>query len=296
MEKDKSSFSQKIFKPLVKSESLLIGVMRRMRKKVYIWKNQGQAGGEPFFECLNSFERLEKPPQVITKCKSAIQAGLNLIDEAIVHGLLMSTYAKQRDLEKAQEELLHAREAVGKIIGLSGQELQMFIYKHKDSEYWDLLDDKVDYKENMVKRTMLDDILFCLVYPTYVREDLTDQEKRNACLEWWSDFPSVSGLYLLLGDLWATRNVDYAIECLKIVERIHSHSPDISPTIAELACRYKLGKLYMEKGEVTSAIKKFKEVLSALSHPERHLLLDEEKEVGDYWIAKAKKDLADIEQ
>lgn len=255
---------------------------------------RGMKKEEPFFECLNLFERQEKPPQVTAKCKSAIQAGLELIDEAIVHGLLMSTYAKQKDLEKAQEELLHAREAVGKIIGLSGQELQMFIYTDelKDPECLDIYKDS--YEENLPKSLMLDSLLFISIYAIGPYWYPTNQKQRKDLLEYFSTFPDVSELYMLLGDLWATRSVDYAIECLKIVERNESHRP--APNIMMLACEYKLGKLYREKGEVTLAIKEFKKVLPAFSHPGRRFFGDDGKEVGYYWIAKAKKDLADIEQ
>jgi len=247
-----------------------------------------------FFECLNSFERLEKPSQVASKCERTIEAGLNPVDEAIVHGLLMSIYAKQKDLEKAQEKLLRSREAIGKIIGLSGQELQMFIHKHKDIEYRHLLDNKVDCKENIVKNHMLSEIATLPLYPTSFLTDVSDKEKRSAALELWSGFPSVFDLYSLLGNLWSGRDIDYAIKCFKIVAKNESHDPAFPPTVAELMCGYKLGKLYKDKGDIHSATRELKKVLSLSAHPERRMD-DETREFEDYWIAKAREELADIE-
>lgn len=267
-------------------ESVQVGGMRKMTKE------------ELFFECLNSFEGVDKPAQVITKCRRAIQMGLNFVEEAIVHGLLMHTYAKQRDLEKAQEELLCARQAIGKIIGLSSQELQRFVLGQESNEqhvaYRHILEHRIEFEENIAKGGMLEDLM---TQPTsLVLGDLGEKEERDAALEWLSSFPDVSALYLLLGDIWATRNIDYAIKCLKIVERRESHTPDEPPTIAELVCRYKLGKLYRQKGDITSAAKEFKKVSSASSHPHWHILQEEEKGIGDHWIAKAKRDLVDTEQ
>jgi len=251
---------------------------------------------DPFFECLNSFERSEKQDQVAKKCKNAIKAGLNLIDKSIVHGLLMSSYANEKDFEKAQEEHLHAKETIGTFIGLSGQELQTYIHELPDEKYQNLLLEKVDHKENIAKASLLNDILLYLpLYPISFRNDVTDQEKINSCLESWSNFPQVSSLYLLLGDLWATDNVNYAIKCLKIVKEEESPSSGSPSTIVDLVCRYKLGNLYRENRDITSAIKEFKEVLSASSHPEWHTLSDFEKEIDHYWLSKAKKDLAEIE-
>ncbi|GEM_PF-3228757 len=253
-----------------------------------------------FFECLNSFERVENPAQVITKCRSAVQARLNPVEEAIVYGLLMHIYAKQGDLEKAQEELLRARQAIGKIIGLSGQELQRFVLGKESHEqfvaYMDFLEDRIDLKKNVAKVGMLRDLMTTPIPRTVFGDLLREKGKRDDALYLLKDFPQIAFLYLLLGDLWATRDIEYAIKCLKIVERHESRSPDEPPTIGELVCGYKLGKLYREKGDITSAAKELKKVLLASSHPHRGVLQEEEKELGDYWIAEAKKDLTEIEQ
>ncbi|MCK4358027.1 MAG: hypothetical protein KAW92_04670 [Candidatus Cloacimonetes bacterium] len=256
---------------------------------------KGKIGEDPFFECLNSFERGEKPQEIIKKCHRAIQTGLNFADEAIVHSLLMSVYAGQRDLLKAQEQLLNARNSIGKLIGLSDHELEMF-KQNKRTEYEATIDDKLDYRENLAKRLFLNDILICPLYPTGFREDLSEEEKRNAALEWWRDFLDASKLYLLLGDMWTSYDIDYAIECFKIVKRNEAEGGDMPPTSLVVIIAYKLGKLYKDKKDFASASKEFKQILSATSHPSWNILSNEEKEEANHWIAKARKELSEIEQ
>jgi len=135
-----------------------------------------------FFECLNSFERLENLSTVTTKCKKAIEAGLHPIDKAIVHGLLMHRYAKQKDLQKAQEEQLRSREVMGRIIGLSNQELQIFKYKHVEQEYRPILDRLIDHPDDIARGMMIREILICPVCPSGFRADLTDKDKERGCV------------------------------------------------------------------------------------------------------------------
>jgi len=250
-------------------------------------------GNEHLFECLNSFEKLEEPERVISKCNEALQSGLDNIGESIVRGLLMSMYAKRGNFNEAQHELLQTKEAVGKAISLSGQELQMFIHETTGFEYRPFLDNSVDCKGNMVVYAILADIAVLPNYPTGFRADLSDDEKKRAALAWWSDFPSVFELYSLLGDLWSTRNVDYAIKCFEIVAKEETQDPSLPPTAAEFMCRYKIGKLCKNKGDLHSAKEAFRQVLSLSSHPKR---CEDAQELEDYWITRAREELADIEK
>ena len=248
---------------------------------------------EPFYKCLNSFERQKKPAEVIKLCNQAISIGLNLVDESIVHGLLMNVYAHQRDFEKAQRELLGARTDIGQFIGLSGQELEKFEKKQVNSEHWHLLDEKVGYKDNIPRINLLYEILTCPVYPISLQQDLSDREKRSICLESWAiEFPSIFGLYSLLGDFLSISNVDYAIKCFKIAQKEElGRNSDDPPTIAEFFCGYKLGRLYDKKGDVSSSAKEYNRIVSLANHPQMDSLSDWEREEADYWTTKAKNQL-----
>jgi len=253
-----------------------------------------------FLDCVNSFERLETQSKIIEKCGRAIYTGLNSIDEAIIHGLLMSLYAKQGDLEKSQDELLRAREAVGKVIDLKGEELERFARKESENRApIEALDDKVNWRENLAKNAMLASLVLkpLVASPRDWEESVTEKQKRDTALSDCSDFPGII-LYLLLGDLWATHNIDYAIKCFKILKdhEIEENPSNAPPTIAKLVAGYKLGVLYKNKGDNNSAKKEFEEVLSALSHPNWHNLPDVEKEVEEHWISKAKDEIANMGQ
>ncbi|MEM3640583.1 MAG: hypothetical protein QXQ94_09535 [Candidatus Bathyarchaeia archaeon] len=252
-------------------------------------------------DCVNSFEQLERPSKIIEKCRKAVQKGLDPVSKAIVYGLLMSTYAKEEDLEKTHQALLSAREALGEAIGLTGDELKTFVSNARlEDRIFRAIDDKIDPREKLAENSMLRDIMLCPLYPLRsddFREDLTENEKIEATLRWCSDFPGVI-LYLLLGDLWAPYNIDYAIKCFKILKKHEADGrpPQTIPTIAELAAGYKLGKLYKTKGDLASAKKEFEDVISARSHTEWHNQSDEERQLAEHWILKAEEDLADAER
>lgn len=250
-----------------------------------------------FFDCVNSFERLEKSSKVIEKCERAIEMEADLINEAIVHSLLMSTYAKQGNFEEAREQLLLAREELGKVLGLEGENLRRFtVNEDSQEQYFHILDEKVDPRRKPSENSILTQIMLCPVYPRGFREDLTDTEKRDASLNWWADFPGHI-LYLLLGDLWAAYNEGYSIKCLKILkEHEQRERPEESPpSFTEIVSGYKLG-LLLKARDVASAIREFKEVTSALSYPEFHNLPDNERMLDEYFISEAKKELTSAEQ
>lgn len=91
--------------------------------------------------------------------------------------------------------------------------------------------------------------------------------------------------------------MDYAIKCFRIVEKHETpQSPGEPPTVAAFMCGCKLGNLYRRKGDTTSAIKEFNKVLALYSHPNVITLSDEERGWGDYWVNKARKELAEIKR
>jgi hypothetical protein len=253
-----------------------------------------------FLDCVNSFEKLEAPSKIIEKCSRAINTGLISVDEAIIHGLLMSLYAKQGDLEKSQHELLLARRAIGKVIDLKGEELERFVRKESENPApFEALDDKVNWREELAKNAMLASLVLkpLVASPRDWEKGVTDEQKRETALSDCSDFPGII-VYLLLGDLWATQNVDYAIKCFKIVKdhEVEENPSNSPPTISQLVAGYKLAILYKNKGDKYSARKEFEEVLSALSHPNWHNLPENEKEIEEYWISKAKDEITKMGQ
>lgn len=143
---------------------------------------------------------------------------------------------------------------------------------------------------------MLDDILFLPLYPTSFRNDIPDRQQREAALQSWTYFVDSFELYSLLGDLWANRDVDYAMKCFKIVEKNESRNPSEPPTVAEFVCGYKLGSLYRRKGDIASAIREFNKVLTLSSNPKMSTLDDYERALGAYWVNKANKELAEIQR
>ncbi len=112
----------------------------------------------------------------------------------------------------------------------------------------------------------------------------------------WEYFVNSFELYSSLGDLQASRDIDYAIKCYKIVGKNESRSPSEPPTVAEFLCGYKLGSLYRRKGDTAAAIREFNKVLSLSSHPEVSALDDYERALGGYWVDKARNELAEIQR
>lgn len=254
----------------------------------------------PFLKCLSSFFSGDDPSQVMKNCDNAIQEGLNLVDEAIIHGLLMNANAKQGDLENAQNELFRARENIGKVIGLSDQELQRFVQGEKWDEYERNIYE-LRYKEVPSKILTLVDINRTPIHLESMREDLSDEEKEEGLLRFWRHFPSLINSYWLLGESWSIYDTEEAIKWLKkAIAAVdenpwsHGYEQDSPPDILDLACRYQLGILYRKKGDIKLAFEEFSKVASASSHPNWDItdaLGEEEKEFVSYLITRAKEEL-----
>lgn len=227
-------------------------------------------------ECLTSFDKDndKKPSQVIRQCIEATERGLNPAEEAIVYSLLVRCYARQRQLEMAKQEVLHAREAVGKLIGLQSKDLSDWVQdreKQRSMDWRGIIDDKVDTKEYSLLLRFLGEIVLMLRYPEDFREDLSEIEKEETALEVWGNFPEerFACTCELLGDGWAAQGrPGLAIKWLKDLVEFMVDPLGYQGPFWEIYPRTKLGMQYQQKGKKGSAGKEYRRALEVASHPE----------------------------